>query len=236
MEDLLHRSLPGSNREALSRALAEAASLAGWQALDARRIKKAWRFYEAAKAAARESRDPVILTHVTAEQTYVLLDSDQGEEALELLRYAHRQSPGQLPHLLRAWLFAAEGEVRAVLGDRTGALEALDRAARYLPTDPADPALPFLMLDETHLARWRGHCLARLGADEAVHFLHTALDGMKETPLGRAEAGLHVDLALALTAQGDTTEARKHALRAADLARCTGSARQRARIARLIGS
>lgn len=57
VEDLLHHSLPGANREALARALAEAASLTGWQALDSGRIDKAWQYYETAKAgSAREPR------------------------------------------------------------------------------------------------------------------------------------------------------------------------------------
>ncbi|TDQ52992.1 hypothetical protein EV190_105109 [Actinorugispora endophytica] len=46
---------------------------------------------------------------------------------------------------------------------------------------------------------------------------------------------MYVDLAFALTARGDTTEARRHAQRAADLARTTGSVRQRVRIAKLPG-
>ncbi|GAA3757694.1 hypothetical protein GCM10022205_51480 [Spinactinospora alkalitolerans] len=229
-------SLPGPNRSLLARALAEAASLTGWQALDTGEIQKAWRFYEIAKAAAREGENPAILAHVTAEQTYALLDSGRAEDALALVSYAHRQQAHRLPALLRSWLFAAEGEVCAALGDEQETRRVLEEAARRLPTGPEDLELPFLMLNETHLARWRGHCLARLGAREAVEDLASALDGMQGAALGRAEAGLRVDLALALTAQGDVTEAQKHARRAADLAGRTGSARQRARIAKLLAA
>lgn len=178
----------------------------------------------------------MVLAHVTAEQSYALLDSGRREDALEPPRYAHGHDTRRLPGLLRSWLFTAEGAIHSALGNQIGARKALDQAPRHLPTDPANPELPFLMLDETHLARRRGHCLARLGSKEAVESLHAALDGMRAATLSRAEAGLRVDLAFALTAQEDTTEARKHAQRAAELTRTTGSARQRARIIRLLGA
>jgi tetratricopeptide (TPR) repeat protein len=234
LENLLQFSLPGSNRSALARALAEAASLTGWQALDVGAVSKAWRYYEIAKSAAREGENPAVLAHVTAEQTYALLDSGRTSDALALVTHAHQQQPQRLPSLLRCWLYAAEGEVRAALGDERGARKVLDEASRRLPADPEDPELPFLMLNPIHLARWRGHCLARLGADEAVEDLSEALAGIEGASLGRAEAGLRIDLALALTAKGDATGAQTHARRAAEIVGRTGSARQRARIARLL--
>jgi hypothetical protein len=109
----------------------------------------------------------------------------------------------------------------------------LDEAARVLPADYMDAELPFLMLDQHHLARWRGHCLARLGADEAVEDLTAALEGIRNGSV-RAETGLRVDLALALTARGDVEQAQQHARRAAELAGQAGSARQRRRIAKLL--
>lgn len=99
--------------------------------------------------------------------------------------------------------------------------------------DDSDPELPFLALNSTYLARWRGHCLARLGADEAVNDLNSALDGLAGGHFRRAEAGLRVDLALALKARGEEDGARTHAKRAEELAGNTGSARQRARIEKL---
>jgi transcriptional regulator with XRE-family HTH domain len=234
MEELLRQSIPGAARRGLARALAEAASLAGWQALDSGRAATSWRYYELAKAAARESQDPVILAHVSAEQIYVLLDSGQAREALTVLRTAHKDGGGALPPLLRSWMWAAEGEVHACLGQKVESQKALERAFALLPQQPGDPALPFLMLDQTHLLRWRGHCLARLGVPEAIEDLIRALADIASLGLGRAEAGLRTDLAMAYAACGDLPQARGQARRAVELSKRSGSVRQRARLARLL--
>ncbi|WP_262391252.1 hypothetical protein [Nocardiopsis sp. CNR-923] len=52
--------------------------------------------------------------------------------------------------------------------------------------------------------------------------------------LGRAEAGLRTDLALAYSAHGDLAQARRQVQRAAELSKRSGSVRQRARLARLL--
>jgi transcriptional regulator with XRE-family HTH domain len=234
MHELLRSSVPGEVREALARALAEAASLTGWQALNAGLMRESWNYYEIAKTAARESQDPVILAHVSGEQVYVLLDNGQARQALEVLRAVHEARPRSLPPLLRSWLWAAEAETQATLADETRAQRTMERAFRVLPDGPADPALPFLMLNETHLLRWRGHCLARLGSSEAIEDLTVALDDLANEELGRAEAGLRADLALAYSAHGDVPQARRQARLAADLADRTGSVRQRSRLAGLL--
>ncbi|MDT0332005.1 helix-turn-helix transcriptional regulator [Nocardiopsis lambiniae] len=234
MHDLLRHSLPGPVRRGLAQALAEAASLTGWQALDSGRASTAWRYYEIAKAAARESDDATVLAHVSAEQVYVLLDSGREREALATLRAARNRSGTSLPALLSSWLWAAEGEVHAALGHEAETQRALEHAFSLLPPEPHDPSLPFLMLDHTHLLRWRGHCLAHLGHDEAIEDLTRALDGIAPLELGRAEAGLRTDLALAYAAHGDTTQAHRQARRAAELSDKSGSVRQRTRLARLL--
>jgi transcriptional regulator with XRE-family HTH domain len=236
MEELLRQSMPGPSRHGLARALAEAASLTGWQALDAGRVATSWRYYEIAKAAAREGEDPVGLAHVSAEQIYVLLDGGRAQEALTVLRTVHDDGGGSLPPLLRSWLWAAEGEVRAYLGQEAGSRRSLERAFTLLPPQPDDPALPFLMLDHTHLLRWRGHCLARLGAPEAIEDLTRALVDIASLGLGRAEAGLRTDLAVAYSAYGDLSQSRHQARRAAELSERSGSVRQRARLNRLLGA
>ena len=235
MDELLRHSIPGTLRRSLSLALAEAASLTGWQALDAGRVATSWRYYELAKAAARESEDPVVLAHVSAEQVYVLLDSGRESEALTALQAAHPDGHGSLPPLLRSWLCAVEGEVHAYLRQESESRKAVEWAFTLLPDQPDDPALPFLMLNHTHLLRWRGHCLARLGTSEAIEDLTRALQEVTPMGLGRAEAGLRTDLALAYSTHGDLTQARIQARRAEELSERSGSVRQRARLARLLG-
>ena len=149
------------------------------------------------------------------------------------IRDTRERTSRLVPATLRAWLHAAEGEALAVLGERDAALRALDHASDVLP-DVADGELPYLMLDTGHLARWRGHCLARLGEPAAIDDLSHALDAMSDGQYGRAAASLRVDLALAFRIRGDLGESRIHAHRAAELAGRTGSQRQRRRITELL--
>lgn len=236
IERLVRYALPGADREAAADELSQAAALAGWQALDMGRLDDAWRLHEIATAAGRESGLPSGFAYARAQQAYVLLDADRPTDAYAVIQHAHREAGTAVPGALRAWLHAAEGEALAADGQRDGALRALDSAAHELNVEGDDDSLPFVMLDAGHLARWRGHCLARLGDEQAIADLTSALDAMGEGRYGRAEAGLRVDLALAFRARGDSAEARLHAARAADLAGRTGSERQRRRIRVLLSS
>jgi hypothetical protein len=236
IEDLVRYALPGAHREAAADELGQAAALAGWQALDMGRLDEAWRLHELAKTAARESGVTAGLAYSGAQQAYVLLDAGRSDDALILIQAANAEARTEVPPALRAWLHAAEGEVLASLDRRDSALRALDAAAAVLPEGAAESGLPYLMLDAGHLARWRGHCLARLGEGAAIDSLTGALESMGEGHYGRAEAGLRVDLALAYQARGDATQARAQARRAAELAGRTGSQRQRRRIAALLSA
>ncbi|MGB8201192.1 MAG: hypothetical protein WCF33_16115, partial [Pseudonocardiaceae bacterium] len=130
------------------------------------------------------------------------------------------------------WLAAAHGEALAAHGDRTASLHAFDRAAELLPSDATDDR-PYVALDIVHLARWRGHALARFGHPDATAVLTNALNRLDPTFV-RAETALRVDLATALAASGNRDEARTHADQAAQLAAQVGSTRQRRRITTLL--
>ena len=235
IENLVRYALPGAHREAAADELGQAAALAGWQALDMGRPDDAWRLHEVATAAARESGQKAGLVYARAQQAFVLLDAKRPADARDVICGAREEAGTAVPAMLRAWLHAAEGEALATNGQRDDALRALDAAADILTPD-ADDSLPFVMLHAGHLARWRGHCLARLGDVAAIDELTSALDVMGEGQYGRAEASLRVDLALAFRARGDGTESRLHAQRAAELADRTGSERQRRRIAELLSA
>lgn len=89
-----------------------------------------------------------------------------------------------------------------------------------------------MILDTSHLARWRGHSLALLGDDAAVDELHAALARLDAT-FTRAEAGLRCDLAHAHLVRGELDEAQRQARAARQLASRTGSVRHRRRIDQL---
>ncbi len=240
VERLVRNALPGADRENAADELGQAAALAGWQALDMGRLDEAWRLHETATAAAREG-GAAGLGYARAQQGFVLLDAGRLSDAHALIRSARDRLDAPVSSELLAWLHAAEGEALAALGERDAALRALDSAAVELPDRP-EGSLPYLMLDQGNLARWRGHCLARLGEMSAIEDLSAALDVMAGDHRGgaeasvRAEIGLRVDLALALRARGEMTESQRQATQASELAGRTGSERQRRRIVGLLSA
>ncbi|MEV5279724.1 XRE family transcriptional regulator [Streptomyces sp. NPDC006692] len=232
MEGLLSHAVAPGGREPIAAALTEAATLAGWQALDLGLYRDAWQLHETARSAARQSASPALLAHASAQQAYVLLDLGMPEAAVQQVQHARATGARRLPSLLDAWLHAAEAEAHAAVGDETACRQALDDAERARPSDPSDPTLPFLFLAGTHLDRWRGNCLATLGADEALRDLTFSLRTMDG--FNRAEAGVRCDLAVVLGRRGEVDEARRQALRAQELATATHSLRQRRRIDRVL--
>jgi tetratricopeptide (TPR) repeat protein len=228
LTELVSYSLKPSLRQALAAVLSDAAALAAWQALDIGAIQQAWGHYETAKTAAREAQSPLLLAHAMGEQVYALHDLGHLTDALSLVQEASRLIRNSGPRLLLSWLGAVEGETQAALAD-AACYRTLERSADLLPDVTNDPDLPFIALDPTHHARWRGHCLAQLGDGEAVDYLSSALVNMDKAFV-RATAGLRCDLAQALAARGEEDEARKHLRGARLLANQVGSIRQRRRI------
>ncbi len=227
---VLHRTV-GPHRREVAAALAEAAALAGWQALDRADTASAWDLHETAKSAAHESGSHTILAHVMAQQAFVLLDVEQAEHANDAVDQAMQVANG-VPALLEAWLAAAKGETLAAVGDSDGARRSMERADELLAVDDVG-ALPFLMLTPEHLMRWRGHCLARLGDAEAIEMLPLAISAENDSV--RAAVSLHADMALALANGGFVYEALDEAAATLRKAERYGSARQRKRLVRILG-
>jgi hypothetical protein len=227
-------SLAPGTREPLAGLLSEMHTLAGWQALDLGDIPNAWQHYEHSRAAAAQSDSIPHESHAAAEQAFVLIDADATGDAVDLLDGARRRAAATSPYVLRAWLAAAHGEALAAHGDRTASLHAFDHAAQLLPSDPTDER-PYVALDTVHLARWRGHALARFGHPDAITVLADALNCLDSTFV-RAETALRVDLAIAHVANDDHDAACTYVDHAARLATQVGSTRQRRRIKTLLAT
>ncbi|MFC7597595.1 hypothetical protein ACFQU3_19940 [Terrabacter sp. GCM10028922] len=226
IEAVLRRSV-GNKRPALARAFAEAAALAGWQALDRADVTSAWELHESAKSAALEGGDESIAAHVFAQQGLVLLDAEQPALAMDSVAEA-AQRGAATPPVMRAWLAAALAECHAALGDGDDARRRLDEADGHLAAAVADGAeLPYLMLSEEHLHRWRAHCMAELGDIEAVDAATAASPAEGDSV--RAATSLHTDLASAYLNAGDLGAAAAEAELALRMAERYGSARQRKR-------
>lgn len=223
----------GPQRPALAGVLVEASTLAGWQALDRAAVGQAWTHYERAKAAAREADSAALLAHATAEQAFVLVDLNETTAAVDQLAHARSIANGTATPLLRAWLAAAHGETIAAAGHADDVRRAFDTASDLLPADPIDPALPFLFLGDSHLDRWRGNALARVGAPDAIDKLTAALTRLP-ADFVRARTGLLVDLAYAHAAAGDRDAALAYARQARRLAAQIKSDRQQRRLNQLV--
>ncbi|MBV6700597.1 helix-turn-helix transcriptional regulator [Kitasatospora aureofaciens] len=234
LEECLTFAVLPSTREPIARALAGAATLGAWQALDVGATERAWRHYELGKRAAAEAKEPMYLAHAMAEQAYVLSAAGKSDLAVQLVQEAHRTVGGKASPRLLAWLHAAEAELLAQAGRPDDCRRSLDRAAAVLPPGDTDrdPDMLSVFLNGNHLTRWRGNVLARLGDDAAMSDLYDALAGMDAT-FTRAAAGLHCDLAQAHLAREEQDQAVNHLRKARLLANRTGSARHRARIDQL---
>lgn len=226
---LLRHSLRPTIRERIAALLSELCTLAGWQALDRAEFAEAWRHYELGKLAASESGDPAFIAHTIAEQAFALIDLHETSSAVDLVACARSRAETTTGPLLRSWLAAAHGEALAADGQHAASLRAFDDAHVLLPTERPDRSGPYVALCPVHLARWRGHALARVGAPEAVTVLTSALNQLDPT-FTRAETALRIDLAIALTATREQDGANSHLTRAQAIARDIGSARQQRRI------
>jgi tetratricopeptide (TPR) repeat protein len=224
---------PGTQRPTLAGVLVEASTLAGWQALDRAALGQAWAHYERAKTAAREAGSAALLAHATAEQAFVLIDLDETTAAVDQLAHARDIANGAATPLLSAWLAAAHGETLAAAGRADDARRAFDTASSLLPANPIDAALPFLFLGDSHLDRWRGNALARVGAPDAIDQLTAALARLP-ADFVRARTGLLVDLAYAHAATGDRDAALAHVRQARRLTAQIKSDRQQRRLNQLV--
>ncbi|WP_405561046.1 XRE family transcriptional regulator [Streptomyces sp. NBC_01180] len=231
LEDALTFAVLPETRRPVAQALAGAATLAAWQALDAGAVERAWRHYELAKRAAQEADEPMYLAHATAEQAYVLCDAGRHALAVDLVRDAQRVAGQRVSPRLKAWLFAAEAELCAKAGMAEDCRRALVSAAACLPAgeEARDPDMLSIFLNAGHLERWRGNALALLGDDAAVSSLYNALD-LVDPSFIRATSGLRCDLSQAHLARGEYDQAMEHLQQARLLANRTGSVRHRRRI------
>jgi hypothetical protein len=112
-------------------------------------------------------------------------------------------------------------------------MDAFDEALNSMPSQREYGETPYLVFDPTHLARWRGSALARLGAPDAVAVLSDVLDRLDPT-FTRAATALRVDLVQVFTASGEREAAAAHAEPARLLAAQVGSTRQRRRLDALL--
>jgi hypothetical protein len=230
--NLLTHSVSRKIRQRLASLLSELHCLAGWQALDLGNITQSWQHYDQANFAAVESDSYSFKALATAGRAFVLVDIGDTATAVDLISSARTSAERKCSPLTRSWLAAAHGEVYAAHDRPAESLKAFDRAGSLLTDDKIIATDPYVALDTVHLSRWRGHALAQCSDPSAVSVLTKALNDLDPT-FTRAETALRVDLAQALTALNEQSEAASQANQANGLAAKIGSTRQQRRIAKL---
>jgi tetratricopeptide (TPR) repeat protein len=226
---LMDYSLTPDTSIGLAAVLADAATLAGWQAVDTGTTVRAWGHFTTATHAARIAGSNILLAHAVGERAYAILQT--GDAATARATVTHALTLDFLSPRVQAWLHAASAEFAAADNARDDALRAFDHAATALPTrGSSDGDSPFILLDQTHLTRWRGSTLARLADPDALQHLTAALNAPQGSNTARGAAGLHTDLATAHATLRDREQALHHLREAERLARQIGSQRLQARL------
>jgi hypothetical protein len=229
IETLMDHCTGEQIQRSLAAVLTDAHTLSGWQSLDRGEIGAAWNHYRRACDAARAAESPALHAHALAEQAVVLSDIGRTTDAVQMSAQA-RALGGQGAPLLRSWLAAAHGEALAADAQQDTSLRAFDDAQHHMPARPERTENgPYLALDGVHLARWRGHALARFGHPDAITVLSGALT-RHDAEFSRAEAGLRTDLVFAHLAAGEHDAARQQLAIATQIADAVGSTRQRRRL------
>ena len=231
IEQHLNHAVFEQARRPLAQILSDAASLAGWQALDVLSVDSAWRSFQTAANAALQAEDLAMYAFARMEQAHVVAEIAGSSTAAQLAETVWAETKRSVPAAMRCWMAAATAELAAEAGDPKTALGRLILAESSVDAlDGEKP--PYLVFDGTHLDRWIGHTLAILGdsaAEERLRAADTQMDGS----FTRASASLSLDLAVVLQAMGERDEASQRLARAEQLARRVSSRRQLARVRQL---
>jgi hypothetical protein len=218
-------------RRPVAAVLADAAALAGWQALDVGSVDQAWRFLATASAAARQADDAGLYAFARLQQASVLAELDRAAEAADLASAVWESAERRVAPFVRCWLAAATAEMYAG-DDRSGGARAQLRVAESMAGALAASGPPCLVFDELHLERWVGHTLVRLH-DPAAEPRLTAVAARMDKTFTRASASLTIDLAAALLQRQERSEGLIRLQAGEELARKVGSRRQLRRASRL---
>ncbi len=204
----------GCHRRDLLVTAGETAALAGWLAFDMGDMTTAQHYYAAAAHAGREADHEPLLALVLAYGSYAV---DEPTGARSMLRAAqqHVRQPGCAT--ARAWVSAREAEESAAIGDREGALRALERAQAvfdYADPDSEQPWVRFFSrarLDSMTVATY-----ARLDHPDIAEVSEAALQALRPED-AKVRAVILGDVALSYVQRGEVDRGSEIARQALDV-------------------
>src|SRR4029450_7771066 len=158
----------------------EVAGLAGWLSSDMGKHARALIYFDNGIKAAQEAKDQPLGAYLLGSVTTLPAFREHSPQAtIHVLREetrgfrAHDATP-----TTRAWLASLDAEASAMVGDASGALDALDRSDGIIETvEEADHARPIVsFFDRARLAGEQGLCFVRLRrVDRAQRAFQTRL-------------------------------------------------------------
>jgi transcriptional regulator with XRE-family HTH domain len=190
----------GTHRGQLLIAAGETAALAGWMAYDMGDLATARRYYDTATRAGQAAGHPPVQALVLAYTSYAV---DDPTTARSMLRAAQQQlrTPGCAT--ARAWVSAREAEESAAIGDREGALRAVERAqAVYDYAQPDGEQAWVRFFSRARLDSMTVAAYARLDHPDLADVAAAALAALHEGDQ-KTRAVILGDVAGACTARGD---------------------------------
>jgi hypothetical protein len=199
----------GPHRKGLLVSAGEAAALAGWLAFDMGDVATAKRFFSTATLAGREVDHPPLQALVLAYMSYVVADPTSARDLLKAAQELVR-APGYAT--ARAWVSAREAEEAAAIGDREGAMRAVERAqAVYDYASPATEQPWVRFLSRARLDSMTVATYARLAHPDLGDVSEAALRSLRPED-AKVRAVILGDVATAFATNGDID-------RSADVAR-----------------
>jgi hypothetical protein len=224
LEAHLSHTVFDAGRRPIAHILADAAALAGWQALDVGALDQAWRSFESSSAASRQAGDQSLYAFARLEQAQVLTELELPAAAADLAETIWLEVGDAATPAVRCWMAAATAEMLAVADRREDALRMIG-VAESLAGGISRDRPSYLVFDTTHLNRWIGHSLVQLddsGAEQVLKDAQTAMDAS----FTRASASLTLDLAAAVLLRDDQQQSNDLLARGEALAKKVGSRRQ----------
>ncbi|MGW3201921.1 transcriptional regulator [Streptomyces sp. NPDC001118] len=220
--------IPGAGRheKALTVAAAETAALAGWAAFDQGDHEDALNYYETAALAGREAGHPPAVALAMGYASYAAAP----DRAREMLRTAQDHVKGRQYAAARSWLAARESEEAAGIGDRDGAVRALDRAVTAFEyTEPGE--LPWMSFyRQARVDSFTLSTYAKLRHPDLTEAADAALDHLGDDDSKVRIAVLH-DVANGYAVAGEIEPAVEVGRRFVDAATATPTTMGRQRLA-----
>jgi tetratricopeptide (TPR) repeat protein len=231
-----HRADSSRTEHRLLRAIADAAQLAGWLAVDGQNYALARSYCQLALSVAERNNDQAMRAYVLGIISHIHLLAGEGNKALRVLSAARDLTGHGVPPAVRSWVAEAVSEAHAFAGEPGTGLRSLREAEAGFDAVRLDntPAWLSFFNAGCHMARRQGRCLMLLHQPrEAAQALSEALRTLPAAFV-RERSGTLIDLAFVHVQQREIEEACRVAAEAETLARSTQSEHNLRRLRELL--